>query len=103
LRALWHRLRKSGYKWIERYEREGPAGLAERSRRPQMCPTQTPEGVVQALIGARERHPSWGAKKLLALLSRRHPDGVDHLRRPRSARLGPQGPDAPSRGAPRQA
>ncbi|MGH8568431.1 MAG: helix-turn-helix domain-containing protein, partial [Gammaproteobacteria bacterium] len=68
--------RKSGYKWIERYEREGPAGLAERSRRPQVCPTQTPEAIIQALIGARERHPSWGAKKLLALLSRRHPDGA---------------------------
>lgn len=66
--------RKSGYKWIERYAREGPAGLGERSRRPHVCPTQTPEAIVQALIEARERHPSWGAKKLLALLSRRHPD-----------------------------
>ena len=67
--------RKSGYKWIERYEREGPPGLAERSRRPHVCPTQTPEEVVQALIKTRERHPSWGAKKLLAFLSGRHPDG----------------------------
>jgi putative transposase len=67
--------RKTGYKWIERYEREGPAGLAERSRRPHVCPTQTPEEVVQALIKARERHPSWGAKKLLTLVSQRHPDG----------------------------
>ncbi len=66
--------RKTGYKWIERYEHGGPAGLAERSRRPHVCPTQTPEEVVQALIEARQRHPSWGAKKLLALLSRRHPD-----------------------------
>lgn len=66
--------RKSGYKWIERYAREGPPGLGERSRRPHVCPTQTPEAIVQALIEARERHPSWGAKKLLALLSRRHPD-----------------------------
>jgi putative transposase len=68
--------RKSGYKWIERYEREGAAGLAERSRRPHVCPTQTPKEVVQALIETRQRHPSWGAKKLLALLSRRHPDGA---------------------------
>jgi putative transposase len=67
--------RKTGYKWIERYEREGPAGLAERSRRPHVCPTQTPEEVVQALTEVRQRHPSWGAKKLLAFLSGRHPDG----------------------------
>ncbi|MGH8592636.1 MAG: helix-turn-helix domain-containing protein [Gammaproteobacteria bacterium] len=46
--------RKSGYKWIERYEREGPVGLAERSRRPHVCPTQTPEEVVQALIETRQ-------------------------------------------------
>jgi len=66
--------RKTGYKWIERYERGGPAGLAERSRRPHVCPTQTPEEVVRALTEARQRHPSWGAKKLLAFLSGRHPD-----------------------------
>lgn len=66
--------RKTGYKWIERYEREGPAGLGERSRRPHGCPTQMPEEVVQALIETRQRHPSWGAKKLLAFLSGRHPD-----------------------------
>ena len=42
--------RKSGYKWIECYEREGPAGLAERSRRPQVCPTQTLEEVVRPFI-----------------------------------------------------
>ena len=31
---------------------------------------------MRALIEARERHPSWGAKKLLVLLSGRHPDGA---------------------------
>jgi hypothetical protein len=31
---------------------------------------------VQALIETRERHPSCGVKKLLALLSQRHPDGA---------------------------
>lgn len=25
--------RKTGYKWVERYEAEGPGGLVERSRR----------------------------------------------------------------------
>ena len=50
--------RKTGYKWIERYEHGGLASLAERSRRPHACPTQTPEEVVQALTEARQRHPS---------------------------------------------
>ncbi|SRR6266581_3027761 len=30
--------RKTGYKWIERYLRHGPAGLEERSRRPRRSP-----------------------------------------------------------------
>ncbi len=34
--------RKTGYKWLRRYEREGAAGLTERTRRPQRCPGQTP-------------------------------------------------------------
>ncbi|MGH8580524.1 MAG: DDE-type integrase/transposase/recombinase, partial [Gammaproteobacteria bacterium] len=50
--------------------------MAERSRRPHACPTQTPKEIVEALIEARRRHPSWGAKNLLALLSRRHSEGA---------------------------
>ena len=30
--------RKTGYKWIDRYLRHGPAGLEERSRRPRRSP-----------------------------------------------------------------
>ncbi|HSD52138.1 MAG TPA: IS481 family transposase [Candidatus Methylomirabilis sp.] len=65
--------RKTGYKWLDRYLRDGPAGLEERSRRPGSSPHQTPQHVVTALIEARQRHPSWGAKKLLSLLAVRHP------------------------------
>jgi putative transposase len=67
--------RKTGYKWIERYEHGGLANLAERSRRPHVYSTPTPEEEEQALTEARQRHPSWGAKKLLAFLSGRHPEG----------------------------
>lgn len=66
--------RKTAYKWIQRYEEEGPPGLVDRSRRPHSCPHRTPQRVVEALIEARRRHPSWGAKKLLRILSRKHPD-----------------------------
>ena len=65
--------RKTGYKWIDRYIREGPAGLADRSRRPASSPNSTPPELVQAIITARQRHPTWGAKKLLAILRGRHP------------------------------
>src|SRR6187200_2960006 len=33
--------RTTGYKWIERFRREGLAGLEERSRRPQASPHRT--------------------------------------------------------------
>ncbi|MGD9985055.1 MAG: IS481 family transposase [Porticoccaceae bacterium] len=66
--------RKTGYKWIDRYLTRGPAGLDEHSRRPRSCPRQTPPHVVEAILEARRRHPSWGAKKLLAIERKRHPD-----------------------------
>ena len=64
--------RKTGYKWIDRYLRQGPAGLEERSRRPHVSPNQTAQEIVAALLEARRRHPSWGGKKLLALVHKRH-------------------------------
>lgn len=66
--------RKTGYKLIERYLRQGPAGLEERSRRPHASPNRTDEAIVAALLEARRRHPSWGGKKLLALVHKRHRD-----------------------------
>ncbi|HUP35802.1 MAG TPA: IS481 family transposase [Candidatus Limnocylindria bacterium] len=65
--------RKTGYKWIDRYLRLGPAGLEEHSRRPHRAPNQTPDEIVAAILEARQRHPGWGGKKLRALLQRRHP------------------------------
>jgi transposase InsO family protein len=65
--------RKTGYKWIERYLTSGPSGLEDRSRKPGSSPHQTPQHVVEALIEVRGRHPSWGAKKLLSILHKRHP------------------------------
>jgi len=70
---LYRVSRKTAYKWIDRYLRHGPAGLQEHSRRPQHSPNQTAEDIVQALLQARRRHPSWGGKKLLALLHKRDP------------------------------
>ena len=66
--------RKTGYKWIDRYLTLGPAGLDEHSRRPRHCPRETPERVVEAILEARRRHPHWGAKKLLTIVGKRHPD-----------------------------
>jgi len=71
--ALYDVSRKTGYKWIDRYLHYGPAGLDERSRKPRASPNQTDQEIVTALLESRRRHPSWGAKKLLALLHKGHP------------------------------
>jgi putative transposase len=70
---LDHISRNTGYQWIDRDLTYGPAGLDERSRKPNTCPRQTPDAVVAAIIEARRHHPAWGAKKLLAILTKRHP------------------------------
>lgn len=63
--------RKTGYKWVERYDASGPRGLHDQSRRPQHSPSATEASVVDALVALRKRHPRWGAKKLLAVAARR--------------------------------
>ena len=65
--------RKTGYKWIHRYEKKGPAGLSERSSRPRRTYEVTAPHVVTAILETRMRHPTWGAKKILAYLERKHP------------------------------
>src|SRR5215207_1868008 len=61
---------KSGYKWLARYLADGPSGLADRSHRPHACPHATVPEAVEALCELRRRHPTWGPKKLLAVLAR---------------------------------
>ena len=45
--------------------------MQDRSRKPRSCPHQTESDLVEALLDARRRHPTWGAKKLLKLLRKR--------------------------------
>lgn len=73
LRPICGVSRKTGYKWIDRYLRYGPAGLDERSCKPRASPNQTDQEVVTAIPEARRCHSSWGAKKLLVLLHKAHP------------------------------
>ena len=55
--ALYGVSRKTGYKWIDRYLRHGPAGLDERSCKPRASPNQTDQGIVTAILEIRRRHP----------------------------------------------
>jgi transposase InsO family protein len=89
--------RKTGYKWLKVWhgvEADSASGrdadaarrvvMADRSRRPHTSPERTPDRVESVILAARDRHPVWGARKLLAWLgadeSRR--DGVSVLALP---------------------
>jgi putative transposase len=62
--------RKTGYKWIERYREGGAAGLVDRSRAPLSNPQAVPRAIVQAVLAARGKHPTWGPRKLRVWLER---------------------------------
>jgi len=65
--------RKTGYKWVRRYERDGAAALEERSRAPRTHPNAVAANVVQAILAIRRRHPRWGPRKLRVILGRQQP------------------------------
>src|SRR6267142_6801233 len=65
--------RKTGYKWLARFEDAGRAGLRDRSRAPHRCPHRISSDITAMICAARRQHPSWGPAKLLAWLQRRSP------------------------------
>jgi putative transposase len=65
--------RKTGYELIHRYETDGIAGLAPRSSRPHHSPQATRAVVVEAIVAMRKQHPTWGGKKIVAVLHERYP------------------------------
>lgn len=71
LRALCRRFGISpptAYKWLTRYAAAGPAGLADRSRRPHQTPHRTPASLEAAVVALRLQYPTWGGRKLHARL-----------------------------------
>src|SRR5262245_30511934 len=65
--------RKTGYKWIGRYEAGGRRGLGAQSRRRHGHPETTPARVVQRLLDTRARFPRWSIGKVLTWMARRYP------------------------------
>lgn len=65
---------KTGYKWLARFAHEGALGLADRSHVPHVPAHQLSRGVRQAIKKLREHHPTWGARKLRAVLCHTSPE-----------------------------
>lgn len=55
--------RKTGYKWLKRYRKQGKAGLRDRSRRPQTIARRICAVTEEQIISLRKK-TGWGARKI---------------------------------------
>jgi len=62
--------RKTGHKWLARFESQGLEGLRDASRAPRFCPHKTEAAIEEKIIALRMRWPTWGPRKLAAKLLR---------------------------------
>lgn len=69
----FERSRTSVYRWLNRYQAAGPAGLEERSRAPKRRPRDTPQQAQIQVLTLRSQYPRWGPKKLVELHQQSYP------------------------------
>src|SRR5574340_1482222 len=65
--------RRTGYKWLTRFEEEGAPGLFNRSRAPLYRPHTIAEEISERCLEGRRAHPHWGPLKVRAYLERQAP------------------------------
>ena len=65
--------RKTVYKWIERYQQDRKNGLRELTSRPLTNARSTPAATVTEILVAKEKHTTWGARKLRVWLEKHQP------------------------------
>ena len=58
----------SAYAWIAAHRADGVAGLVPRSRRAHTSPHQTTPEVEAQVLAIRTAHPTWGGRKIRAIL-----------------------------------
>jgi transposase InsO family protein len=65
--------RQNGYKWLERWRKDGMSGLGDRLRAPLGHPQAVAAELVEACLSVRRAHPTWGPVKVRAYLERQEP------------------------------
>jgi len=55
---------KTGYKYLNRYKKEGVDGLKERSRAPHTQANRMPSFMEESILKVKYAHPTWGSKKI---------------------------------------
>ena len=66
--------RKTADKWVSRFEAEGVAGLADRSRAPHSRPAAFDEETIARVVALRASYPTWGPRKLMHWLRVHEPE-----------------------------
>jgi len=61
---------KTGHKWLSRFKKEGPTGLADRSHVAHELPHKVSLAVRSEILALREKHPTWGPRKIRAIMKR---------------------------------
>ena len=70
--------RRTGYKWLERYE-QGET-LSDRSHKPESIPNKTPPEIEEKIIEKRLENPGWGGKKIKQVLEAKGEAGIPSSR-----------------------
>lgn len=56
--------RKTGYKWLHRFQAGGTNDLTDHSRRPHSSPRRSTPATEEAVLAVRREHPAWGGRKI---------------------------------------
>ena len=64
--------RSTAYKFIDRYEKYGPKGLYDESKRPVTLARQTPVEIERLILGLKRERATWGAAKIREVLMKKH-------------------------------
>ena len=65
--------RQTGYAWKGCFEAEGVAGLADRPPLPLSHPHAIEEHLADRMVALRKERPTWGPKKIKAILEKQFP------------------------------
>ena len=66
--------RKTGYKWVRRFQEKGLSGLKDISRAPHECPHRTPQWIADEIVEVKRSMMRWGPKKIVSELRRERPE-----------------------------
>src|SRR5499425_1763907 len=63
--------RKTGYKFLQRFEQYSAIGLHDMRRAPGRIPHRTSPEIAAMVLELRQQHPTWGPRKLRVHLLKR--------------------------------